>query len=414
MKLGRWWLLLVAVMVSCGWQFTHAQSNAQYLQMQRQMEMQRQQDQMRRQQEQMRRQQEQMQRQQAEMRRRQQEVMQRQQEEMHRRQQETMARQQNEVRRRQQQEAMTRQQVERQRQFEQQRNAGAVQRQLPGQRAMPGSSQANGQTRSGVQRGLKAANNNAQVANSNRNVKLTRPLTPSEIRRGFTGRTTADGKAFVRYRGGVVLVPASRVAGLVAKPAANTSGASRALPSGGGGGHNATALAAKARLAFGGAGKPPGGPRAANDNVESRIAYQKFFRQSKLPLSAYFTHRNGVDFSKPAQVRRLVADPKKPVILCQYQAPGRPTGDYFGPCGQTPTSMGISPRGNLSGSKTVATTKYVRKYVVVKDMDVFESVAKKGVIDDWSVKGEKFRTEGGGTQYFFAHKDWQKYLKQVE
>ncbi len=50
-----------------------------------------------------------------------------------------------------------------------------------------------------------------QVLYSNGVAKLTRPLTPGEMRRGFTGRVTQDGRALVNVNGRVLAVPAARV-----------------------------------------------------------------------------------------------------------------------------------------------------------------------------------------------------------
>jgi hypothetical protein len=52
---------------------------------------------------------------------------------------------------------------------------------------------------------------------------LTRPLTPGEIKKGFTGKLTSDGRALVRFQGRVFAVPASGVSGLVKAPAASAS-----------------------------------------------------------------------------------------------------------------------------------------------------------------------------------------------
>ncbi|WP_423174584.1 hypothetical protein [Stenotrophomonas maltophilia] len=51
----------------------------------------------------------------------------------------------------------------------------------------------------------------------------TRPLTPGEIQRGFTGKVTTDGKALIKLGNRVVTAPASRVSGLSARLAANNN-----------------------------------------------------------------------------------------------------------------------------------------------------------------------------------------------
>lgn len=55
---------------------------------------------------------------------------------------------------------------------------------------------------------------------SNGVARLTRPLTPAEISRGFTGKVTPNGRALIKFQGRIFAVPASRVSGLTAKPAA--------------------------------------------------------------------------------------------------------------------------------------------------------------------------------------------------
>ncbi len=55
---------------------------------------------------------------------------------------------------------------------------------------------------------------------SNGVARLTRPLTPAEISRGFTGKVTPNGRALIKFQGRIFAVPASRVSGLTAKLAA--------------------------------------------------------------------------------------------------------------------------------------------------------------------------------------------------
>ena len=46
---------------------------------------------------------------------------------------------------------------------------------------------------------------------SNGDAKLTRPLTPAEMKRGFTGKVTEDGRALVKFQNRVFAVPAARL-----------------------------------------------------------------------------------------------------------------------------------------------------------------------------------------------------------
>lgn len=46
---------------------------------------------------------------------------------------------------------------------------------------------------------------------SNGDAKLTRPLTPAEMKRGFTGKVTEDGRALVKFQNRIFAVPAARL-----------------------------------------------------------------------------------------------------------------------------------------------------------------------------------------------------------
>lgn len=93
-------------------------------------------------------------------------------------------------------------------------------------------------------------------------VRLTRPPTPAEMRRGFTGRVTPDGRALVRFNGRVYAVPAAR-AGIrlnnlrAAPQSSRWSASKRAAISA-----EVQKLAAanpRNRAAAGGGRRPPGG-----------------------------------------------------------------------------------------------------------------------------------------------------------
>ena len=43
--------------------------------------------------------------------------------------------------------------------------------------------------------------------------RISRPLTPGEIQRGFTGKITPDGRALIKFQNRILTVPASRVSG---------------------------------------------------------------------------------------------------------------------------------------------------------------------------------------------------------
>lgn len=247
-----------------------AQSNWQ-----RQQEVQRQQEMQRQQQMQ---QQEQQRRMQDEQRRQMQEQQRRQMQEEQRRQMQAQQRQQMQEQQRQQMQAQQRQQM----QDQQRQQVQAQQRQ---QMTEQQRQQADQQQRQNAQRQgtLNKDGKQTGVVVSGGMPKMTRPLTPGEIQRGFTGRTTADGRALIKYQGRVFTVPASRVAGLSARLARQRAdqqgGSGGARPPDGGSvigerqGRAAQQQAAVsqriARLASSGGGvRPPEGPSrtVANDN----------------------------------------------------------------------------------------------------------------------------------------------------
>lgn len=101
--------------------------------------------------------------------------------------------------------------------------------------------------------------------------KMNRVLTPSEMQRGFTGRTTADGRALIKFNNQIFAVPASRISGLSAKLAAqkNQQRASQWTT------QQQAAISQRVKVLTGGGGRgggsspPPGtSVKAANDNLE--------------------------------------------------------------------------------------------------------------------------------------------------
>lgn len=67
-----------------------------------------------------------------------------------------------------------------------------------------------------------------------------------------------------------------------------------------------------------------------------------------------------------------------------------------------PTQLGISPMGTNRALNRVE-PKVKGVYIVQENTPALRSTAKP-VEDFWSVKGESYPTEGGGTQYFTANK----------
>jgi hypothetical protein len=113
-----------------------------------------------------------------------------------------------------------------------------------------------------------------QIVYSNGVTKSTRPLTPRDIRRGFTGKVTQDGRALVKINGRVLAVPADRVgiktnrnSRMGAPRASHWTASKRALVSADVKKIATASLKNKART---GGGKPPGGGGGGGDTPEGR------------------------------------------------------------------------------------------------------------------------------------------------
>jgi flagellar biosynthesis GTPase FlhF len=180
-----------------------AQKNNDYYRQQQQQQQQRQQDQMRQQQQQQMRDQQRQQMQQQMRDQQRQQMQQQQRDQMQQQQRQQMQQQQ----RQQQQANQTRQMQDQQR-----RQLGDAQRAQREGRPAPRGTSAEIVKRS-----------SDRIVFSNGVAKLTRPLTAAEISRGYTGKTTGDGRALVSFRGRVFAVPASGVAVKV-NPSQNAGG----------------------------------------------------------------------------------------------------------------------------------------------------------------------------------------------
>ncbi len=415
-----------ALAQSSSWQM---QQMRQQQQMQQQQAMQRQQQMQ--QQQAMQRQQQQMQQQQA---------MQRQQQMQ---QQQASQRQQQQYQQRQQQQTMQSQHQQQQALIQRQQQSVGSQRQTYQQRL--GVQQQNQQRTyapAQASAAIKGAANRNVTAREGRGfvssggvAKLTRPMTPGDIKKGFTGRVTADGRALVKFQGRVFAVPAAVISGLVKKPSAQSqmvantnrwnaqqkvamSARLRALTA-----QNTVvannrlnaqqSLATNARLralsaqkvaaaAGNGGGRLPPSNYAspANQNSQSanRIAFTNFFKNKRGQDVAMFSHAKGIDFSKPVNERVL----QKGETVCQFQSAGRGAGDYFAPCGQTPSQLGIHSQ-SISSTGAVE-DRVLKRFVVDREVKVLESTAA-GIEDNFSVAGERHPTKGGGRQYFTNDKD---------
>lgn len=173
-------LFLAALAVGVAFSPVSAQSNSDWYRRQQQQQQQ-QQQQRQQQQEQQRQQQQQQQRQQM-----QQQMRQQQQQQM---------REQMQQQQRQQMQQQMRQQQQR-RQISEASPRGSVQRRDSRATCCPSI----------------VSKRSDRIVYSNGITKLTRPLTPRDIGRGFTGKVTQDGRALVKIKGRVFAVPAARAA----------------------------------------------------------------------------------------------------------------------------------------------------------------------------------------------------------
>lgn len=307
---------------------------------------------------------------------------------------------------RQQQESMRQQQQANMREMTRQQQANVTKAQLEQQRRQIDEARKAQRDGRPAPAGVSPANANKaadRMTFSNGVAKLTRPLTPAEIKRGYTGKLTADGRALVQFQGRVFAVPAARVwikpqsATKEAAPATRWSAEKQASIS-----------SQMQKLAAGGrGGKPPGGPggmvrTAANDNslAANRVAFAKYFSQSGKDETDIFRHARGWDYSKPIHVTKLKAGTE----LCQWQIPGKGNGSYFAPCGSSPSALGISDRGSDRSRKSEILNKVEKKFVLTRDTEFLQGTAA-AVVDDWSVHDQRVETQGGGRQYLLKNND---------
>ena len=118
--------------------------------------------------------------------------------------------------------------------------------------------------------------------------------------------------------------------------------------------------------------------------LNSRSIANDFYKSAGWADDRIADHVRGIDFTKPVET---VTIPKETEVV-QWQRPGKPTGNYFAPPGTQASELGIYP-----GGRDPIT------YVTNRDVTVLRSTAKD-VVDTWSVSGQPYQTQGGGTQYF--------------
>ncbi|MGI4732265.1 MAG: polymorphic toxin type 46 domain-containing protein [Janthinobacterium lividum] len=147
------------------------------------------------------------------------------------------------------------------------------------------------------------------------------------------------------------------------------------------------------------AGELGGGMAAGRVGVKGiqsdrRALAQSFYETQGMPAKNIPDHLKGIDFNRPVEVVDLPSNK----VLGQSQVPGGRQGNYYTEPGTAPTSVGINPQGTDYNTGAVV-DKVETPFTTQGTVPVLKSTAAP-VVDNWSVKGVDYPTEGGGTQYF--------------
>ncbi|MEC4594653.1 polymorphic toxin type 46 domain-containing protein [Nitrospirillum amazonense] len=127
------------------------------------------------------------------------------------------------------------------------------------------------------------------------------------------------------------------------------------------------------------------GTRSLADLMAQRKALAKnFYEQAGWSERRIADHLKGIDFTKPVDVVTL----PEGTSVVQHVLPGGKVGNYFAPPGTPASSLGINPANRVPTMFTLS-----------QDTQVLRSTAAP-VQDTWTVPGQVFDAEGGGTQYF--------------
>lgn len=238
--------------------------------------------------------------------------------------------------------------------------------------------------------------------------KAVRPPTPAELKRGFTGRYTPDGRALVKLKDQVVAVPASRI-GVQARRAGLDGAAPPAQPSSTrwNGQQQAGVQASLKQLIAGNGLQTTRSPTLAGltlpsaaDRSKLRQAEAQASRQSSGVTSDKWRQSDGswrwpinAGF-KNSEARRTKL--KRGTLLDRYMAidqagnsysrdKSKDAGGFLAPYG-TPFEKRALPMEQRHAPKVT--------YVVLKDLPAFV-----GEAEPW------FDQAGGGTQYKFGEWD---------
>jgi uncharacterized protein RhaS with RHS repeats len=140
--------------------------------------------------------------------------------------------------------------------------------------------------------------------------------------------------------------------------------------------------------------------KAVSDVVKQRKAVAfDFYKSQGFDEDDIPSHLTGIDFNQPVDVVTM----EKGQSYFQFQSPGAPQGNYYTDNPLTkPGELGISPLGTNRALNRIE-PKAQGVYVTNENTPALRSKVK-AVDDFWSVKGETYPTEGGGTQYFTSSK----------
>ena len=127
--------------------------------------------------------------------------------------------------------------------------------------------------------------------------------------------------------------------------------------------------------------------------IRQKVA-EDFYRSKGFSDAQIANHLKGIDLTKPVNVITL----KPGTELVQFQAPGGPTGKYYGLSGATPSSLGIAEQ-TLDRATGQIADKVPKNLVVSRPVDVLQTTAAP-IEDTWSIPGKRIKSAGGAVQYF--------------
>ncbi len=132
---------------------------------------------------------------------------------------------------------------------------------------------------------------------------------------------------------------------------------------------------------------------------QNGVRYDREGNASSLTPAQVRSHLKGIDLTQPVS---FGPQPGLPVSLHQWQAVGRPQGQYYAPLGTAATALGIHTHATPPDGGPP-----VPKSVVPYDMHPHGSYLTSTaapINDTWSVEGESHPCEGGGQQFYVPNR----------